>query len=259
MKSLLESSKKQPVFLADVHCHLTHEQFKKDLPMVIKRAKNVTIHCAGSCLSDNELVLDLAQQYPNIKASLGLYPWDAVALNEAQVDTCLDMIKRHIKEVVSIGEVGLDHHWGKAEADWEYQAWVFDKALELAESTNKPVVVHTRQAEAECLELMSHHSVKAIIHSYTGPMKLVPGFLEQGYYFSIPAVVVRSNSFQSLVKQVPVDRLFTETDAPFMAPIIGQRSEPINVKDGLKKIAELKGLTIKQAETALTKNYKELF
>lgn len=243
----------------DVHAHLTHELFRKDLPEVVKRAKDITIHCSGSGLQDNQSVLDLAAKYPNVKASLGLYPWDAVSLGEAQVDVCLEMIKRHAIDIVCIGEVGLDHHWGKSEDDWRYQEWVFEKVMQLAESINKPLLIHTRKAESTALELLGNHDVKPIIHSYTGPHKLVSQFLDIGCYFSIPAVVARSSDFQGLVKRVPIDRLLTETDCPFMAPTPGARSEPINVKDGLGKIAELKGLTVKKAEQSLTNNYNSLF
>lgn len=243
----------------DVHAHLTHEHFKKDLDEVITRAKNITIHCAGSGLHDNELVLDLADKHLNVKASLGLYPWDAVEVTEGEVDLCLEMIRKRASKIVCIGEVGLDHHWGRAEEDWETQEWVFEKALMLAESVNKPVLVHTRRAEREVLELLEPHDVRVVIHSYTGPQRLVEGFLDIGSYFSVPSSVVRSSSFQSLVKKVPVNRLLTETDAPFMAPEPGKRSEPIHVKDGLRKIAELKDLSFKEAEKRLTENYKTLF
>jgi TatD DNase family protein len=243
----------------DVHAHLTHERFKKDLEEVVNRARDVIIHCAGSGLRDNEAVLDISEFFPNVKASLGLYPWDAVEMTDAEVDHCFDMIKSKVSRIVSIGEVGLDHHWGRSESDWAKQDWVFEKALELAESINKPLLVHTRKAEKRALELIRLHDVRVIIHSYTGPQNLVNDFLEFGCYFSIPAVVVRSKSFAKLVRKVPVDRLLTETDSPYMAPVSGQRSEPVNVKDGLKKIAELKGLTIKVAEKVLTENYQRLF
>ncbi|MBD3312310.1 hypothetical protein GF352_02545 [archaeon] len=243
----------------DVHAHLTHEHFRKDLDKVIARAKDIIIHCAGSGLHDNELVLDLAEKHSNVKASLGLYPWDAVEVTEGEVDLCLDMIKKRASKMICIGEVGLDHHWGRAEEDWETQEWVFEKALMLAESVNKPVLVHTRRAEREVLGLLTPHDVRAVIHSYTGPQRLVKGFLDIGCYFSIPSIVVRSSSFQSLVKKVPVNRLLTETDAPFMAPEPGKRSEPVDVKEGLKKIAELKGLGFKEAEKKLAENYESLF
>ncbi len=245
--------------LFDVHCHLTHEWFKKDQQEVIKRAEKVIIHTAGSGLKDNEEVLKLSENNENIKASLGLYPWDAVTLSEGEIDFNIDFIKKNKEKLTSIGEVGLDHHAGKAIKDWEYQEWVFEKILIMAEEIKKPIVVHTRKAEKETLEILKNHEVKAIIHSYTGPQKLVPMFLEQGYYFSIPAVIVRAGNFQSLVKKVPINRLLTETDAPFMAPVTGERSEPINIKQGLSKIAEIKKLSIKEAEEELTKNYKELF
>ncbi len=242
----------------DVHCHLTHEAFKNDLPDVIKRAKDVTIHCAGSGLHDNEKVLEISRQYGNVKASLGLYPWDAVELSEGETGVVFDQMRKHKDEIICIGEVGLDHYWGKSEADWQKQEWVFSRILDLANELGKPVLVHTRKAEKESLEMIEGRE-KIIIHSYTGPQKLVPEFLEQGCYFSIPAVLLRSGSFQSLVKKVPVNRLLTETDAPYLPPKSGERSEPSFVKLTVKKMAEIKGLSEKEVEDALTQNYKAIF
>jgi TatD DNase family protein len=243
----------------DVHAHLTHEHFKKDLLEVVARAKDVVIHCAGSGLSDNKAVLDISGKHSNVKACLGLYPWDAVKFGEVGVDSCIDFIKRNAGRIVCVGEVGLDHYWGKAEKDWEFQEWVFERLLELAGEINRPVLVHSRKAERACLEMIGHHEVKVVIHSFTGPHKLIKDFLGLGCFFSIPSVVVRSSSFQELVRKLPIDRILTETDAPFLAPVIGQRSEPVHVKQGLKKIAELKGLTVKKTEKALTENYERLF
>lgn len=243
----------------DVHAHLTHEFFKADLPEVVKRAKDVIIHCAGSGIDDNKRVLELASMYPNIKPSFGLYPWDAVRLGEDLVDVNLEFIRANASRIVCIGEVGLDFFEGKAQSDLEFQEWVFHRVLELAESVNKPVLIHSRAAEKRVLELLSMHSVRGVIHCYTGSHKLIPQFLDLGFYFSIPASVVRANSFQDLVAKLPVDRILSETDAPYLAPVVGGRSEPVNVKDSVKKIAELKGLTVKACEKQLESNYNSLF
>ncbi|HLE06161.1 MAG TPA: TatD family hydrolase [Candidatus Nanoarchaeia archaeon] len=244
---------------ADVHAHLTHEFFKNDLPEVILRAKDVIIHCAGSGIEDNKRVLELTSRYPNVRASLGLYPWDAVRLGEDLVDINLEFIRANASKLVCIGEVGLDFFEGKAESDLEFQEWVFNSVLELAEELTKPVIIHSRAAEKRVLELLSEHEVTGVIHCYTGSHKLLARFLELGFYFSIPASVVRVNSFQDLVSKLPVDRILTETDSPYLAPVPGGRSEPSYVKDSVKKIAELKGLTLKKMEEQLTSNYNSLF
>lgn len=243
----------------DVHAHLTHAAFRSDLPEVIKRAGDVVIHCAGSGVEDNQQVLEICSKYSNVKASLGLYPWDAVRAGEDLIDVNLELIKRNSSRIVCIGEVGLDHFEHESREDWGFQEWVFENLLELAGEVGKPVLVHSRKAEGKVLELMSNHDVKAVIHCFTGSHKLIPKFLELGYYFSIPASVVRDGGFQALVSKVPVERLLTETDSPYLSPVAGGRSEPADVKGSVKKIAELKGLTPEKAEEILTSNYRELF
>ncbi len=243
----------------DVHCHLTHQAFSDDVISVINNARDVIIHVAGSGLSDNKRVIDLSKEFSNVKASLGLFPWDAVNMGDGLVDTNLSFIKEHANDIICIGEVGLDHYWGKAREDWDFQEWVLNKIIDLSLDINKPLLFHTRKAEKDVLRVINNRGVNGIIHSYTGPHKLVNDFLSAGCYFSIPSVVARSPSFQSLVKRVPLNRLLTETDAPFLPIKAGQRSEPVNVKNTVKVIAEVKGVSVSVVEEELTNNYYTVF
>ncbi len=238
----------------DVHCHLTHPLFSKDLENVVN--VNVIIHCAGSGLKDNKKVLEISKKFKNVKASFGLYPWDVVKMSKEEFEENIKFIKENKNNIVCIGEIGLDYYQGDDEKDLRIQRERFKEILLLAESLKKPVLVHTRKAEKDAYEILKEHNVRAIIHSYTGPQKLVKKYLELGFYFSIPGVVVRSPSFQSLVKKVPIERLLTETDAPYLPIVSGQRSEPKDVIKIVQKISEIKEC---DAKDELLKNYKSLF
>lgn len=245
----------------DVHAHLTHEEFNDDVEKVINRAfdNKVLVVCAGSGLKDNQAVLRLCESHKGVLASLGLYPWDAVSITDDEVDYCIENIRERALKIVCVGEIGLDYHWGKGKEDLDKQYWVFNKMLELALDIKKPALIHCRQAEHEALEVLRSYEGNSIIHCYTGPLKFVPDFLNLGCYFSIPAAVARNKSLRNLVKLVPMTQLLTETDSPYMGLEPGGRNEPVKVIEGLKKISEIKKLSIKETEAAIFDNFKRLF
>ncbi len=245
----------------DVHAHLTHEAFSQDLPDVIKKAKenNVLIVCAGSGIVDNQSVLRISRKYGNVYASLGLYPWDAVSLSEGEIDFCIDNIRKNAENIVCIGEIGLDHHWGKGKEDLAKQEWVFNKLLDLSIEINKPVLIHCRKAEQDVLEVLRTFEGKTIIHCYTGPQSLAQEFVDMGCYFSIPAIIVRSKSFKKLVRKVPVNQLLTETDSPFMGLTRERRAEPVDVIEGVKEIAKIKNMSYEKTRDIIFGNFKRMF
>lgn len=245
--------------LIDVHAHLTHEQFKNDLPSVIKRASKMIVLCAGSGHRDNQAVMKICALNSNVLPSLGFYPWDCVTLSEEEIDFAIDYIRGNASKIVCIGEVGLDYHWGEGKQDLEKQDLTFNKMLELGLDIKKPVLIHCRKAEKEVLKTILDYDGSYIIHSYTGPKNLVSEFVKKGCYFSIPAVVVRSKSMKKLVSAVPINQLLTETDSPYLSPKEGERNEPINVSYGLKAISEIHKLSLDKTEEQVFDNFKRLF
>jgi len=129
----------------------------------------------------------------------------------------------------------------------------------LAEKLSKPVFIHSRNAVKETLKILNEYKLKVILHSFEGNKKQIDESIKQGYYFSVPTSIVRSMHFQSLVRMVPLSKLLTETDAPFLPPRLGQINEPAFIKESIKKIAEIKKITEKESANNIFLNYQNLF
>src|SRR3989338_2776991 len=259
--------------LVDVHCHLTHESLKNQIDDVIKRAKEkgvVAIIASGVNAPTNREVLELAKKYPDIvKCSLGLYPIDLLGLETDEVgltrqiekfdlDEELEFIKKNKNKIVAVGESGLDYHW-----DFEHheeQKRNFKEILAFVKKINKPVIVHSRKAEVDAINLLEQSGVKKVIlHMFEGRKNLIKKAIDLGYYFTVPTNILKSQHFQMLVSMVEMNKLLTETDSPWMSPKPGSVNEQANVAESIKKIAEIKNLDAKEAENIIYMNYQNVF
>ena len=263
--------------LLDVHCHLNHADFKKDLPEVLKRAEHAgmkVILCSGVNPVSNKEVLALAQKYPLIKASLGIYPIDALGLAEAEIGlprqtVPIDLeeefafIEKNKDKAISIGEVGMDFYWAKKEETYEKQAENFRKIIRFAIKIKKPLIIHSRKAEEECVEILEQEiknkEIPVIQHCFSGRKSLITRAAALGHYFSIPPNILRSGSFEALVKKVNINQLLTETDAPYLSPYPETRNEPAFVLETIKKIAEIKRLSVEETAQKIWENYEKIF
>ncbi len=258
--------------IVDVHAHLTFDQFKKDLDQVIERAKKagvISIICSGVDPKTNREVLELSKKYEIIKASLGIYPLDAVGLGhyddvprenrEFDVDSELEFIKKNKDKIIAIGEIGLDKS-PKEDCKLKEQGEVFWKCIKLAEQIKKPIVVHTRKAEKECIDILENSKLKnVVLHCFTGNLKLVKRAEDLGFYFSIPAIITRLKHFQEVVKIVSSKQILTETDAPYLSPFKDQRNEPSYIKETIKIISKIKNITEDEVEKIIFSNYQKIF
>jgi len=273
----------------DLHCHLTAEEYN-DLDNVVERAKDILIVSSGLNFEDNKNVLEICRKYKNVKAGFGLYPVDALNMDDLELERNLKFIEKNKDKCLYVGECGLDYKdkghqrtffdkkaspknepCATDEQDREKQKEVFLKCIKLAEKIKKPLLIHSRKAEEDCVEILENCNVKnAVFHCFTGDFKLVKRIEGNGWGFSIPASVVRDGRFQRIVKNVDVSRLFTETDAPFLSPFsfkkekaLGEKenrmNEPSFVVEGLKKIAEIKKLEVKEVENILYMNFQRMF
>ncbi len=263
--------------LVDVHCHLNHKQFASDLDAVIERARKagvVRIICAGVNPATNREVLEMAKKYPDIvRCSLGVYPIDALNIQifspdemglshtpHFDLDNELEFIKKNKEHIVAIGEAGLDYKWDEPKQKAQQQKENFMRVIELCEKIKKPLVVHSRRAEADCLTLLESSRLRQVdLHCFEGNKKLIKKAVDLGFYFSIPPVIKKLQHFETVVKEAPINHLLTETDAPWLSGVVGMRNEPANVADTVKKIAELKGFTAEETAASIFLNYKNLF
>lgn len=267
--------------LVDVHCHLEDERFAKDLDEVIARAEKAglkAIVVSGANPEANRQVLELTKKYSLVKASFGLYPIDSVVDKFAnltddyprKIDAFdykkeLEWIKKNKEVCISIGEVGSELQVVKEHKDFEKikqaQIEVFEAAIKLAEEIKKPLVLHTRGGELEVIEILEKHKPKipVILHCFGGRKSLIKRAADNGYYFSVPAVIKRLQHFQTLVEIVDLKQLLTETDAPYLAPIAGERSEPKDVAGTVEEIARIKKLSKEEVAEQIWENYKLVF
>jgi len=264
--------------LVDVHCHLNHELFKDDLDQVLERATKAGIKrvlISGVNPAANRAVLELAKKDPSlIKVCLGIYPIDALGLSEGEtglprqtgkidIEEEFAFIKKHLSQVAAIGEIGMDFHWAEKEKTGKQQEENFRKIIQFAISVKKPIIIHSREAERECIDIMKeeikNHEIPVINHCFSGRKSVIKDAAALGHYFSIPPNIVKSQQFQTLVEIVDIKQLLTETDSPWLSPFKDQKNEPAFVVETIKKIAEIKKLTVEETAQQIWDNYVRVF
>ena len=246
--------------LVDVHAHLQHNLFKKDIDEVIKRAKEaniVSIVNSGTSLEENKLCLQLSKKYAIVKSSFGMYPLDAIKLNEDDLQKEFDYIIKNKENIIAIGEIGLDYSTNERISK---QKEIFYRILELSERLKKPIIVHSRKAEKDVLEILETTKIKkAIMHCFTANMNLVNKASDLGFYFSIPPIITRLKHFQTLVEKISLKQILTESDSPFLSPIKEKRNEPSYVGETIKVISQIKKLDRIEIENIIYMNYQNFF
>jgi len=247
--------------LVDIHAHLHSDAFKNDLNEVIERAKKVGVLYiieAGLDLETNKKVLELAKKFSIIKPSLGVYPTDAIKLTNEELESSLNFIRQNKENILAIGEVGLDFNEGKETE--KQQREIFQKVINLAQELKKPLIVHSRKAEEECVQMLESSTLKKVIfHCFNGNFKLVKRIENKNWFLSIPPIILRSLHFQSIVNNVSIENLLTETDSPYLAPPPKTRNEPAFVKLAVERIAEIKNLTFEETQNLIFKNFQNIF
>ncbi len=252
------------VMLVDVHAHMDWEGVLDDIDGVVARAGEAgvkVIIAQGVGKDSNRKVLELSREYDIIRPALGIYPPDALAEEEGAGHRSFDIAGEigfiRSQDPFAIGEVGLDLKNGK---DLEVQEDVFRKLIDIAKEKDIPVIVHSRKAELQAIDVLEESGYKKVVlHCFNGRKNLIKRAADLGFYFSIPANIVKSEHFQNLVRLVHVSKLLTETDTPFLSPFPGRMNEPAFVVEAVKKIAEVKGMTFEDTANNIFKNYQDIF
>jgi TatD DNase family protein len=253
--------------LIDTHCHLDWKAFDLDREAVIDRAvqagvtRMITI---GVDVPSSRRAIDLAEQHAAVYAAVGVHPNDCAGFDAAVLSE-VRSLAQHSK-VVAIGEIGLDFYWHKI--DHETQARAFRAQLELAAELHKPVIIHSRDAAPEVLTLLedfTQHAARitGTLHSYFDDLAIAQRAFAIDFYIGItgPITFKKSDREREIVKQVPLDRLLLETDAPFLTPVPqrGKRNEPAYVRHVAETIARVRALPVEEIAQQSTENAERLF
>ena len=248
----------------DTHAHLNDPDFKKDLPEVAARmleAGVTRVTNIGYDLAASEKSVQLAQDYDFIYASVGVHPHNAKEATEKTWTRLLQLVKK--PKVIAWGEMGLDFY--RDLSPRSVQRTVFIEQIGLANVVGLPVVIHSRDAHQDVLEIVKAHPPKlgGIFHCYAGSWEMAKILLQMGFYLSFAGPLTYKNARQSVevASKAPLDRILVETDAPYLTPASrrGQRNEPAFVREVAEKIAELRSLPLEEVARQTWLNAEAVF
>ena len=248
--------------LIDSHCHLNFPDLAQRLPEVLANMVEAGVDKAIAISVSRqsfEEVHAIAQNHPNIYATVGIHPDDPEA-EEFSLEELLERAAR--PKVVGIGETGLDYHWCKGDLAWQHQRFALH--IEAANRSGLPLVVHTRDAAEDTMRLLREHQAHAgVIHCFTEDVRIAKLALDLGFYISFSGIVTFKNAtaIQEAARYVPLDRLLVETDSPYLAPVPkrGKPNEPAYVRHTAAFVAQLRGDSLENIAQATTANCLRLF
>ncbi|KPJ60066.1 MAG: hydrolase TatD [Deltaproteobacteria bacterium DG_8] len=250
--------------LIDSHVHLDMPEFNKDRNEVIQRAHDRGIDyivTVGIDVESCRHTLRLSEEFESVYAIVGIHPHNAKDIDETSYDF-LRTFTRHNK-VCALGEIGLDFFRNLSPRD--IQVIRFREQIALAKELELPMVIHDRNAHRETLSILREekaYEVGGVIHCFSGNQAMASQCLDMGFYISIPGTITFNNAslLQEVVRHIPLERIFLETDAPFLAPVPfrGKRNEPSYVRYVADKIAKIKRLDFEEVANVTSHNAKTL-
>ena len=248
--------------IIDTHTHIYDKQFEDDFDDVMKRIEDELegIVSIGFDLESSLKSLELANRYSFVNAVIGVHPVDIKKYND-KVEKELERLALTEKKVVAIGEIGLDYHWMEDPKDVQIAG--FRKQMELAERVKKPVVIHTREALQDTLDVLKDYkNVGGILHCYPGSLEAAKPFLDM-YYLGIGGTLTFKNNKKTkeLVKELPLEKIVLETDCPYLTPVPfrGKRNEPVYTKYVAEEVARIKEISVEQVIKVTTENAKKIY
>ncbi len=249
--------------LVDTHCHLDFPEFDADREQVISRAMQAGVSLIvniGATLETSACACAMAEKYPQVYAGVGVHPHDAAGFDQASEVRLKELAFRN--KVVAVGEIGLDYYRNLSPAGKQVDA--FNRQINLAKELELPLVIHSRQADADTLKILKGAMpVRALIHCFSGDKVFLDGCLELGFFISFTCNVTykKAQGLRDLLKIVPLDRLMLETDAPYLSPegFRGRRNEPMQVKLLAEAVSTVKGVSFEEVAANTTRNAREFF
>jgi TatD DNase family protein len=252
----------------DSHCHINFPELAARLPEILgKMADNQVSHalCVSVDLPDFPQVLELAQSYPHIYASVGVHP-DYEETPEPSVEQLVGL-SAHPK-IVAIGETGLDYY--RLQGDLEWQRERFRTHIRASRATGKPLIIHTRAASEDTIRIMREEGAgtdaggaAGVMHCFTESLEVARAAMEMGFYISFSGIVTfkSAKELQAVAREVPLERMLIETDSPYLAPVPyrGKMNEPGLVRHVAEFLANLKEIPVERVAQQTTENFFNLF
>ena len=252
--------------ITDIHAHYDDEKFEgkeKELLAELFGGSVETIIGAATKLETSENQIKLAESFDGFYASVGIHPENAD--DSAKIEYTVKELEKMLShpKVVAIGEIGLDYYW-EDYPPREVQKKYFEAQIELAMKHGYPIVVHDREAHGDCLEIArKYKGVKGVFHSFSGSAEMAKELVSLGFYISFSGVVTFKNARKTVeaAEVVPLDRILTETDAPYLTPhpFRGTRNSSAYVSYIVEKLAEIKGISADETAQTVAQNARKLF
>ena len=251
--------------MIDSHCHLDHEPLHENLSEVINRSKAIGITkllTICTTLESFENIKTIVEKDKMIYGTYGIHPHETLS-NKVDKQTIVKSVNENQK-IIGIGETGLDFFYNYS--DRERQISSFKAHIEASIELNKPIIIHSRDAEKETFEILStykNNNLKILMHCFTGSLEFSKKLQTLGAFFSASGIITFKNStdIQNTFKTIPLEKLLIETDSPFLAPIPmrGKKNEPSFIKYTLEKLSSLKEITVEKMSKITTDNFNKLF
>lgn len=250
----------------DTHCHINDDRLYQDRERVISDAKQAGVSkmiVIGWDLDSSKRAVEIANEHDGVYAAVGFHPENLEDISENAIQEIKKLCSS--KKVIAIGEIGLDYHWFKESDHRNTQKTWFIRQIELANELNLPVSIHAREATEDTYNILVEHPIKkgCVLHCYSGSPEMAQRFAKLGVFFGFDGPITFKNAEgpRKCVAAIPNDRLLTETDCPYMAPVSyrGHDNEPKFIPLILEKMAEINGISPKEMEIMIENNCKELY
>lgn len=251
--------------LIDSHAHLDDRRFDRDRKDIINSFEENDISLVinpGADLSSSIKAVNLAEEYENIYAAVGVHPHSAKEVDESTIEILKSFTNR--EKVVAVGEIGLDYHYDNSPRDIQ-RKW-FTEQMKLAKEVDLPIIIHSRDAQQDTFDLLKAEqdgNLEGVLHCYSGSVEMAREYIKLGFYISIAGPVTFKNArvLKEVAREIPLDKMLIETDAPYLTPEPnrGKRNEPVYVRFVAATIAEAKGISFEEVAKRTAENTKRLF
>ena len=245
----------------DTHCHLYNEYYEEGIDSIYEKMEQSKINRVinnGCDAKSNKEVIELLGKYSWMYGAIGIHPESVDTYTEED----LKYVEEHINDpkVVAVGEIGLDYYWTKENKDKQKE--LFEYQLALAERVNKPVIIHSREATQDTIDILKKYKVTGVIHSFSGRYETACIYIKMGYLLGINGVITFKNcNLKDVVEKLDLGNIVLETDSPYLTPVPyrGKRNDPSHVWEIAEYIVNLKGVSVEELSKETNGNIARCF